>query len=245
MLLLLLGIAVLYAAVFLLAPFFAVRKKWRALPAKGDVGRVLRRARARFHVLRDHDDPAARAVPRLPHVLAHGHARDAPRVDRARRAREPAVRRPARARLSRSCSRSSRCSRSSTSSSLPQILDGPLAVDRSRGAGRRRGRRARSARACASACSCRSGSIGSRSLTEHGEEYVAWAWAVNGFFAVIGSVLTTILSMALGFRTVQFVALAVYAIAVLAFTAAAHGTGRDRPVARRRTERAGRHGVTA
>ena len=34
-LLLLLGIAVLYAAVFLLAPFFAVRKKWRALPAKG------------------------------------------------------------------------------------------------------------------------------------------------------------------------------------------------------------------
>src|SRR4029079_12689897 len=34
-LLLLLGIAVLYAAVFLLAPFIAVRKKWRALPAKG------------------------------------------------------------------------------------------------------------------------------------------------------------------------------------------------------------------
>ena len=46
---------------------------------------------------------------------------------------------------------------------------------------------------------------------------MAWAWAVNGFFAVIGSVLTTILSMALGFRTVQFAALAVYAIAVLAF----------------------------
>ena len=55
-------------------------------------------------------------------------------------------------------------------------------------------------------------------LTEHGEEYVAWAWAVNGFFSVIGSVLTTILSMALGFRTVQFAALAIYAIAVVAFT---------------------------
>jgi lysylphosphatidylglycerol synthetase-like protein (DUF2156 family) len=57
-----------------------------------------------------------------------------------------------------------------------------------------------------------------RSLTEHGEEYVAWAWAVNGFFAVIGSVLTTILSMALGFRVVQFAALAIYAVAVFAFT---------------------------
>ena len=33
-LLLLLGIAIVYAAVFLLAPFIAVRRKWRALPAK-------------------------------------------------------------------------------------------------------------------------------------------------------------------------------------------------------------------
>jgi hypothetical protein len=56
------------------------------------------------------------------------------------------------------------------------------------------------------------------SLTEHGEEYVAWGWAVNGFFSVIGSVLTTILSMAIGFRLVQFAALGAYAIAVVAFT---------------------------
>jgi hypothetical protein len=55
-------------------------------------------------------------------------------------------------------------------------------------------------------------------LSLHGEEYGAWAWAVNGFFAVIGSVLTTILSMSLGFRTVQFLGLAVYAIAVITFT---------------------------
>jgi len=40
---------------------------------------------------------------------------------------------------------------------------------------------------------------------------------VNGFCSVIGSVLTTILSMALGFRAVQAIALAFYAIAVLAF----------------------------
>jgi hypothetical protein len=55
-------------------------------------------------------------------------------------------------------------------------------------------------------------------LTPHGEEYVAWAWAVNGFFSVVGSVLTTILSMALGFRIVQFAGLVIYAIAAFAFT---------------------------
>jgi MFS family permease len=54
-------------------------------------------------------------------------------------------------------------------------------------------------------------------ITDHEEEYVAWAWAVNGFFAVIGSVLTTILSMSFGFRLVQGLALGVYAIATLAF----------------------------
>jgi MFS family permease len=55
-------------------------------------------------------------------------------------------------------------------------------------------------------------------LTDHGEEYVAWAWAVNGFFSVVGSVLTTILSMALGFRLVQFAALLIYVVAAIAFT---------------------------
>ncbi|HTL87717.1 MAG TPA: hypothetical protein VL856_21230 [Acidimicrobiia bacterium] len=55
-------------------------------------------------------------------------------------------------------------------------------------------------------------------LTPHGEEYVAWAWAVNGFFSVVGSVLTTILSMAFGFRMVQLAGLIIYAIAAFAFT---------------------------
>jgi hypothetical protein len=55
-------------------------------------------------------------------------------------------------------------------------------------------------------------------LTRFGEEYVAWSWAVNGFFSVIGAVLTTILSMAFGYRAVQFAALTLYAVAVAAFT---------------------------
>ncbi len=56
-------------------------------------------------------------------------------------------------------------------------------------------------------------------LTDHPEQYVAWAWAVNGFASVVGSVLTTILSMTFGFRVVQFLALGVYAIAVASYVA--------------------------
>jgi hypothetical protein len=54
-------------------------------------------------------------------------------------------------------------------------------------------------------------------LTDHKEEYVAWSWAVNGFFSVIGSVLTTILGMSFGFRAVQITALAIYVVAVVAY----------------------------
>ncbi len=55
-------------------------------------------------------------------------------------------------------------------------------------------------------------------MSAHADEYIAWSWAVNGFFSVIGSVLTTILSMSFGFSTVQYLALVVYAIAALAYT---------------------------
>jgi len=51
-------------------------------------------------------------------------------------------------------------------------------------------------------------------LSPQSEVTVAWAWAVNGFFSVISSVLTTVLSMAWGFTFVLFLGLAVYALAV-------------------------------
>ena len=54
------------------------------------------------------------------------------------------------------------------------------------------------------------------SLTPHAEEYVAWAWAINGFFSVISSVLTTMLSMSYGFDAVMWISLAVYAVGGLA-----------------------------
>jgi hypothetical protein len=53
-------------------------------------------------------------------------------------------------------------------------------------------------------------------LTKYPREYVAWGWAVNGFASVVGAVLTTILAMTFGFRVVLFLALAAYAIAVVA-----------------------------
>ncbi len=50
------------------------------------------------------------------------------------------------------------------------------------------------------------------------KEFIAWGWAVNGFFSVISSVLTTILSMTIGFRLVQLAAVLIYAIGVFALT---------------------------
>lgn len=51
-------------------------------------------------------------------------------------------------------------------------------------------------------------------LTDHPREYVAWGWAVNGFASVIGSVLSTILAMSFGFNVVLVVALALYLAAL-------------------------------
>ena len=42
---------------------------------------------------------------------------------------------------------------------------------------------------------------------------MAWCWAVNGFFSVLGATLTTILSMALGFDRTILVGLALYVVA--------------------------------
>ena len=53
-------------------------------------------------------------------------------------------------------------------------------------------------------------------LTSHGAEYVAWGWAVNGFFSVISSVLSTILAMSFGFQPVLIAALCIYAVGAAA-----------------------------
>jgi spermidine synthase len=47
-------------------------------------------------------------------------------------------------------------------------------------------------------------------------ELIAWAWAVNGFFSVIASVLCTVLAMTIGFKLVLILALLIYAVGVFA-----------------------------
>jgi hypothetical protein len=61
-------------------------------------------------------------------------------------------------------------------------------------------------------------------LGKHPREYVAWAWAVNGFFSVIGSVLATIFAMSIGFHALLFLAIAVYAVGAFAITRLARGS---------------------
>ena len=58
-----------------------------------------------------------------------------------------------------------------------------------------------------------------------GASYTAWSWAVNGFFSVIGSVLTTMLAMEFGFSSVQLAAWFVYALAVFVFARLARRLG--------------------
>jgi hypothetical protein len=55
-------------------------------------------------------------------------------------------------------------------------------------------------------------------LSAHAREYVAWAWAVNGFFSVIASILSTIVAMVLGFQLLLGLAFAIYVVAVLALS---------------------------
>jgi hypothetical protein len=67
-------------------------------------------------------------------------------------------------------------------------------------------------------------------VTRHGEEFVAWGWAVNGFFSVVSSVLATVLSMTFGFDRVMLAGAAVYAVgiaAMLSIPAPAAGTARE------------------
>lgn len=48
----------------------------------------------------------------------------------------------------------------------------------------------------------------------HSREYVAWGWAINGFFSVIGSTLTTMISMTVGFSTVLVGSVVLYLVVI-------------------------------
>jgi len=44
---------------------------------------------------------------------------------------------------------------------------------------------------------------------------VAWAWGINGYTSVVGSVVTIVLSIAVGFNAVVWIGALVYAVAWL------------------------------
>jgi hypothetical protein len=55
-------------------------------------------------------------------------------------------------------------------------------------------------------------------------QYVAWGWAVNGFASVVGSVLATLLAMSYGFDVVLFLGLVAYVTAFGAWSLLSRGT---------------------
>jgi hypothetical protein len=57
---------------------------------------------------------------------------------------------------------------------------------------------------------------GIRLLNERNPSIIPWAWAVNGCFSVIGSILTVVVSMTIGFAATLAVAVAIYAVAFAA-----------------------------
>ncbi len=60
---------------------------------------------------------------------------------------------------------------------------------------------------------------GIRYLKANGKEIVSWAWATNGYFTVVGSALTVVLAVNLGFVAVFLAAAAIYAVAPFFLTA--------------------------
>ena len=59
------------------------------------------------------------------------------------------------------------------------------------------------------------------------DRFVAWCWAVNGFFSVIGSSVTTVASMTFGFDRTVTIGLVLYVVALGALL-----VGRSAPAAR-------------
>jgi MFS family permease len=56
---------------------------------------------------------------------------------------------------------------------------------------------------------------GMRAVEEQCPQLVPWGWAVNAFFSVFGSIFCIVLSMAIGFSNVFYVAIGVYVLGLL------------------------------
>ncbi len=72
--------------------------------------------------------------------------------------------------------------------------------------------------------------LGIGRIAARGTSTVAWAWGVNGYTSVVGSVLTVVLSIAFGFTAVVWTGAALYALAFVVSGALGRGEARARVV---------------
>jgi hypothetical protein len=59
--------------------------------------------------------------------------------------------------------------------------------------------------------------MGLASLSQHAENYIPWAWGINGCASVISASLSTILAINLGFNAVIGIGLALYLTTLIFF----------------------------
>lgn len=59
--------------------------------------------------------------------------------------------------------------------------------------------------------------LGIQALHSKAPNLIPWAWGVNGFMTIVGSLLSVVLSMKIGFNATLLVAVAVYVMAMLSF----------------------------
>jgi hypothetical protein len=64
---------------------------------------------------------------------------------------------------------------------------------------------------------------GMRAVEEQCPQLVPWGWAINAFFSVFGSIFCIVLSMAIGFANVFWVAIAIYLVGLLGMKTARDG----------------------
>jgi hypothetical protein len=73
----------------------------------------------------------------------------------------------------------------------------------------------------------RATALTSASMPADRDRFVAWCWAVNGFFSVIGSSVTTVASMTFGFDRTVVIGLALYLVALTALLVGRRSLDRD------------------
>ena len=60
--------------------------------------------------------------------------------------------------------------------------------------------------------------LGIRGLSARCPELIPWAWGINGYTSVLGSVMAVMLAIELGFMVVLLIAAGVYALGVVGYT---------------------------